>query len=224
MSTNNNLIEITKESGEILFVYSDKYNVYAIYKCNPGNRIFLVITDKGLYLERVEELDVPEIFQRRSGIRFFKPQNLERGAVRFEGYTVIDTEGYHFTIDQGAVTLTKSEKSNKEILPVTYSLLPVLSKFKIGHGIQKFGKFYFIGTECEEKDSEHPVYGVVDLASGKLETIYYLYSDLGEIVPACLSIDTHDLTVYVSGKTVVYDDTNKVVDTLPYLEKFFYRG
>lgn len=224
MSTNNHLIELTKESGEILFVYSDKYSVYVIYKFNTGNRLFLVITDKGLYFERVEELEVPESFSRRTGIRFFKPQNLDKGSVRFEGYTVIDEEGYHFAIDNGKVTLTNAGKSKKEILPVSYSILPVLSKFKIGHGIQKLGKFYFIGTEHEEKDSEHPVYGVVDLASGKLETIYYLYSDLGEIVPACLSIDTHELTVYVSGKTVVYDDNNKVVDTMPYLEKFFYRG
>lgn len=224
MSTENNLIELTKESGEILFVYSDKYNVYVIYKFNTGNRLFLVIADKRLYLERVEELETPESFSRRTGIRFFKPQNLDKGCVKFDGYTVIDGEGYHFTIDQGKVVLTKSEKSKKEILPVSYSILPVLSKFKIGHGIQKLGKFYFIGIDREDKDSEHPVYGVVDLASGKLETIYYLYSDLGEVVPACLSIDTHELTVYVSGKTVVYDDNNKVIDTIPYLEKFFYRG
>lgn len=61
------------------------------------------------------------------------------------------------------------------------------------------------------------------MVGGDLETVYYLYSDKGEVVPSCVTIDAHERFVYVAGKTIVFDQNDSVIDHIPYIEQFMLR-
>lgn len=222
MSDNNHLLTVCKEEGEFLFIYCDKYNVYTLYRPQQGDKLFLATLDKGLYIERAEVIDVPREFLSSKGLRFYKPIVNDDG-IRFIGRYKVDNEDYLFSITEDSFDKEPSVRPPEDRLDVNYNILPVLDNFSVTHGLQKLGKLYFTGID-RTTDEEHPVYGVVDLLSGKLETVYYLYSDLGEIVPSSVSLDSHELTVYVVGKIVEYDSEDLPVRNTPYIEKFFYRG
>lgn len=217
------LLSLLKESGEILFAYCDRYNFYMVYKPYGEKVLYLVTCDKGLYISGVDRVDMPDGFFAYRNIRWFKPTVNQTGKVQFSGL-VINSEGsYRFSFDesgeQGFDRFNKDLKENN-----FFNLLDALKNVEVVHGIQRGEKFYFTGIDCEPDNGEHPVYGIVDLTSGKLERVYYLYSDDGEIETSAVAIDPFEHTVYVVGKTLKVDDQGKVIDQLPYLEKFFYRG
>lgn len=223
MSEEIHLSSVTKESGEILFIYADKYSVYVLYRPDQRKQLYLAVCDKRLYLERVDVMEVPEWFFEYSSVRFFKPKNYN-DEVSFPGVVTTPEDINRFEIFQsGEMSFSEAPDSFDPMVKQAHLLLPVLETFDVTHGIQHREKFYFVGIDKEEPGNQHPVYGVVDMVSGALETVYYLYSDKGEIIPACVSIDAHERVVYVAGKTNVFDQNDSVIDHIPYLEQFMLR-
>lgn len=217
------LTSVIKENGEILFIFADKYSVYTVYRIFGENKAFLVVCDKRLFIERAEYLEVPEWFFGYTTVRFFKPKQYN-DEITFPGVVEIDGKMYRFEIKEGeAVKLQEMTSEFEPTVKQTHHLLPVLETFEVTHGIQNRDKFYFVGIEQEDPEACHPVYGVVDMLSGELETVYYLYSDAGEIEPACLTIDFHERNVYVVGKTKVYN-RDTVVAHKPFIEQFMLRS
>ena len=216
------LSSVTKESGEILFIYAAKYSVYALYRPDRRKQIYLAVCDKRLYIERVDVLEVPEWFFDYTSLSFFKPRNQDE--ISFPGVVTVGEVSNRFELLQsGEASFSGATDSFDPSVKQTHHLLPALSCFDVSHGIQHREKFYFVGIDKHELTDQHPVYGVVDMVSGKLETVYYLYSDVGEIVPSCVTIDAHERLVYVVGKTNVFDQNDSVIDHIPYIEAFMLR-
>lgn len=219
MSEEIHLASVTKENGEILFIYTDKYSVYVLYRPESRKQIYLAICDKRLYIERVDILEIPEWFFDYSSLRFFKPRNQD--TVSFPGVVTVGDETIRFEMFQsGEITFSGEANSFDPTVKQAHLLLPVLEPFSVIHGIQHREKFYYVGIDEQDEDNTHPVYGVVDMVSGELETLYYLYSDKGEVDPACVTIDTHERVVYVVGKINVFDQNDSVTDHIPYIEQF----
>lgn len=216
------LLSLLKESGEILFVYCDKHNFYMAYKPYGEKILYLVTCDKSLYVNGVDKIVLPDEFFTYRSIRFFKPV-IVTGKPLFSGLVITPTGSYRFTFDEsGKQSLESFNKELKE--SNSCNLLPIMKNIEVTHSIQRGEKFYFTGIEDVPENGEHPVYGVVDLTSGKFEKIYCLYSDMGETETSALTIDHYEHTVYVVGKILKVDENGKVIDHLPYLEQFFYRG
>lgn len=216
------LSSVTKESGEILFIYADKYSVYVLYRPDRRKQLYLAVCDKRLYIERVDVLEVPEWFFEYSTVRFFKPKNQDE--ISFPGVVTVGETITRFEMYQnGEVEFTDELGSFDLAVKQTALLLPVLETFDVVNGIQHREKFYFVGIDKQDLDNQHPVYGVVDMVGGNLETVYYLYSDKGEVVPSCVTIDVHERFVYVAGKTIVFDQNDSVIDHIPYIEQFMLR-
>lgn len=225
MSEEVHLSSVMKESGEILFIYSDKYSVYTVYRPYLQKKMFVAICDKRLFIERAEYLELPEWFFNYSSIRFFKPKISNESDISFPGVVVVDGVTYRFELKPGEESvLSEMEEGFDPTAKQAHLLLSVLNNFEVIHGIQNRERFYFVGIDQSVLEEEHPVYGVVDMLSGKLETVYYLYSDIGEIHPACVTIDFHERNVYVVGKMKVFDNADVVVDEIPYLEQFMLKA
>lgn len=216
------LLSLLKESGELLFVYCDRHNFYSVYKPYGEKVLYLATCDKSLYLSGVDRIEMPDEFFDYRSIRFFKPVS-NSGVLQFPGLVTTDNGSYRFSFDE--TNNVQFERFDKDLKDTNAcNLLPELKNTEVTHGVQRGEKFYFTGIDLEAENGEHPIYGVVDLTSGKLETVYCLYSDLGEIETAAVTIDPYEHTVYVVGKILTVNETGKVVDHIPYLEKFFYRG
>lgn len=219
------ITSVTKESGEILFVYADKYIVSVVYRPFEQRKIFLATCDKGLYIERAEYLEFPDWFFGYESIRFFKPKQSNEGDITFHGVVNISGINCRFEVKPGdEASIVEMNDTFDPSAKQAHLLLPVLETFDVTHGVQNREKFYFVGVDKENPKEVHPVYGVVDMVSGKLETVYYLYSDMGEIVPSCVTIDFHERTVYVVGKMNVFNNENVVVDEIPYIEQFMLKA
>ena len=95
--------------------------------------------------------------------------------------------------------------------PSPYSL-------KIYKYIQKKNKLFIVGHDVSD-DGYEPVYGVVDIENNRFESIYYIYSDKGEINLTSLSIDTDLCKVYVVGSLAVEANNNQTT-TYPFVESF----
>lgn len=217
------LLSVLNESGEFIFAYCDKHHFYSIYRPYGEEKLYLATCDKSLHLSVVDSIEAPAKFFEHKGIRFFKPVD-EQGVITFSGLLTRPEANYNFTFNETGKFEFKETTKGYNPPHSDLGLIPGLEDIKVIHGIQRREKFYFTGIEAEPETGEHPVYGVVDLTTGKLEVIYYLYSDRGEVVPVAIAIDPHEHTVYVVGKTLAVNDNNQVIDCRPYIEKFFYRG
>jgi len=222
MSEEIHLASVTKENGEILFIYADKYSVYVLYRPDQRKQVYLAVCDKRLYIERVDVLEIPEWFFEYSSVRFFKPRNQDEPT--FPGLVVLKDKTMRFEMFQsGEVKFTEDTGTFDPSVKQTHLLLPVLEPFSVTYGIQHREKFYFVGIDKQDDDNWHPVYGVVDMVSGELDILYYLYSDKGEVDLTCVTIDVHERVVYVVGKTIVFDQNDSVIDRIPYIEQFMLR-
>ena len=218
-----NLLAVLKESGEILFAYCDRHNFYTLYKPYGEKVLYLAICDKSLYIVGVDRVEVPKEFFDYRSLRFFRPVE-QGGVITFAGLLTRSDGVYKFSFNEaGRVAFEKADKTF-QAANANCNLISQLQGIKITHGVQRGEKYYFTGIDEEPENGDHPVYGVVDLTSGKLETVYCLYSDFGEIETSAITIDPYEQTVYVVGKICTVNEQQKVVDQIPYIEKFFYRG
>lgn len=217
------LLTDVQESGEFLTVHCDRQHVYAVYCSYGEEKLYLVIADKFYNVERTEDLDPPPaFFEYLTGDIKFKPPIQYRGGFKLTALIAGESANYKVTItDVGELTLIQTEerisKSNSSC-----ALVESLKDLTIIDGVQRGNRYYFIAEEVYGEDAE-AVYGVVDLMSGKAETLYYLYSDKGEVKPASISIDHHDRQVYVVGRINEVND-GVVTGHIPYFETFSYKG
>lgn len=220
LKENQLLSSIDNCRGEIIFVYSDRHNIYVIYHSKEDNQIYLVLSNKHYEIERTVSIVHGLILFKGDNIKWFKPLH-DGGNITFLGHVVDEGKTYHFSFSDIKPTLKISEhhQGTQQLTQLSYDILSCMENIEVTHGIQRWGVFYFTGHLTDEGGDIHPVYGEVDLSLDKLSRVYFLYSDLGEIQPSCISIDTDDNRVYVVGKLTKEDG-----DIVPYIETFFYRN
>lgn len=210
------------DSGEFLFVYSDRYNVFVFFRHIQDNKLYKITTDKLLNIEHIDEISVPDGFFNYKTIKFFKP--LSNGSDHdFIGIVVFDDISYKFNIaENNNDTLKYTEevdyKNNNK-----FNMLSCIKDIDIVSYIQKGNKVYLVGTENKHIAGD-PIFGVLNIEKDCLDNVYYLYSDNGEIELKAINIDTDDHKVYVVGSTVDIDKEGIIIDKKPYFESFILRN
>jgi hypothetical protein len=161
-------------------------------------------------VEVVEEIECPDSFHQHTDVKFFKPYQKEISDYTFIGITTIDDVSYKFSINNDKLEL------NETVVYTEVKTLNGLSCMRdielISH-IQKKNKVFLVGISTAD-DGYEPVFGVIDLAKDRFESIYYLYSDIGDIQLQTVNIDLDELRVYVGGG-IQTDEGSR-----PYIETF----
>lgn len=219
MLNENITLTALEDNGEFLFVYSDKYHIFFIHSSYSDLQVSVIITDKYYEVKRIVPIEHGTILFAAESVRWFKPapngnKTLFLGRVTEAGRT------YHFSFDDvtGSLKLTEQIEPGNDV-PVSYGLLSCMGNIEVIHGIQRWGVFYFTGNLTDEDGDTHPVYAEANLSKDKLTRLYFLYSDLGEVVPKSISVDAEESKVHVVGKI---DLEEKGV--IPYIETFLYRN
>lgn len=210
-------IDKLDEEGKYLFVYSDKYYVHFVFYSNARKKLFNIKTDKYLTILSIDEVATPDgcDFSDYTDIKFFKPYTRDDEHF-YIGIVTFKDESFKFTIKYN--NLQYEEKALYQP-STTFNAVECLQDSEVTSYIQKRNRLYVIGRESGDLEN-NPMYGIVDLEKGKFESIYYLFSDEGEISLNALNIDTDDLKVYVVGSLTNRETGSEV----PYLETFLLRS
>lgn len=211
MQESRNLLQL-KNRGVILFVYSDKRNLYVIYHDLEGDGVYKFVLDKLLTIESVHELEVPERFKEFKDLHWHKPVLQHNGCFIFSGAGTLEDGTYPFKItDMDVLEIGESLCS-----PNVFTLLPMasLEDIEVDVHIQKSNKLYVIGYHKETHDQ---VFVLIDLVQDKILRRYTLCSEVGEIVATTINIDCTDNRLYVGG----FIRDPKTCDVLqPYFDSF----
>lgn len=212
-------IDSLTDLGTYQFVYSDKHNVFFFFLGQATQKLYFVTTDKYLTIQAVQEVTTPEedTVKNLRHLKFFRPFNHHEGYL-FLG-VIVDQSGkaHKFSIKHANMVYEEEIEYRSE----NHAALNALSCAKdieVVNYIQKRNRIHVVGYELQDNGVRDPVYGVIDLEQDKFLTIYYLYSDIGDICPVSLNVDADEMKVYVVGsiQTKVKDS----VEQLPYLETF----
>lgn len=204
--------------GEYLFVYSDNYNIFIFFLDYEDNVLHKITTDKFYNINYVDEIKTPDNFAKYNSIKFFKPTLQNNSDYVFTGLVSYNDnrDVYKFKIDLN---------NNLEYIKETNSIgnegiiksLSCLSEIDIYSYIQKKNKIYITGYDNKYNDY---IYAIVNIEDDKIDKIYALYSDYGDIIPTAINIDVSDNRIYVVGKIMQYDNNDKVISVKPYFESF----
>ena len=210
-------IDKLDEEGKHLFVYTDRYYVYFVFYSLVRKKLFNIRTDKYLTILLIDEVNTPEgrDFSEFTDIKFFKPYTRD-GEHFYIGIVSFKDETLKFTIKYN--DLQYEEKAQYQPSS-TFNAVECLKDSHITSYIQKRNRLYVVGCENGEIET-NSMFGVVDLENDKFESIYYLFSDNGEIQLTAINIDTDDLKVYVVGSLKSHEAGSEV----PYLETFLLRS
>lgn len=203
-------------NGEYIFVYSDKFNIFFFFLDKEDNKLYKITTDKYFLIEYIDEVDTPEDFHLYTSIKFFKPFNVYNNQYSFVGIVIYNDISYKFKIeDNNKLVFTEETKyhPNDGIL----GTLSCLSTVDIFSYIQKKNRIFLIGYDQDYKDY---IYTIVNIEDNKLEKVYSITSDYGDIIPLSINTDTEEGKVYIVGKHVIFDDDNNVVSVKPYFDMF----
>lgn len=202
-------------NGEYLFVYSDKYNIFFFFLDHEDNKLYKITTDKFFYIEYIDEIETPSDFSKYKKIKFFKPFN-NNNEYSFIGIIIFENVTYKFKIENNNkfIYVEESKFINNEGI---INNLSCLNNIEIFNYIQKKNKLFLIGYDNEYKDY---IYAIVNIEDNKAEKVYSLFSGYGDIIPLSINTDMDDHRVYIVGKTVHYDDQDKVSIVKPYFDSF----
>ena len=211
MQESKSLLQL-QNRGSILFVYSDKMNLYVIYHDLEDDGIFKFVLSKDLIIESTHELKVPDRFKAYSEIHWHKPIRQTNGCFVFSGAAKVDGNTYAFKITDTDVLEMNSEMCS----PNVFSLFPMdsLQDIEVEFHIQKSNKLYAIGYH---KDSHEQLFVLIDIAKDKILRKYTLSSGLGEVIANTINIDCADSRVYIGGSI---RDPNTRVTVQSYFEQF----
>jgi len=216
MSKKDIKIQKLNDSGKYLFVYSDKHNVFFIFHAKEDKKLYKITTDKLLNIEYIDEIEVPSDFSEYKNIKFYKP--LSNGDEHsFVGIIIFEDRSHKFRIDRYRLSYTEKIEfvDNRQ-----FNILSCLENIGIGSYIQKKNKLYLVGVDEVYKDT---VYAVVDMEKDKFDHVYYLYSDLGDIVAHSINTDVEDERIYICGWMNILDDKGVLIDQKPYFEMFAFK-
>lgn len=217
MSYENRIDDIDNK-GKFIFIYSDKYNIFLFFWDVEKESLFKIISNKFMEIEYVDKVEVPEDFKEFTNINFFKPKVNSIQEYNFIG--VVEHDGVYrkFSIDN---TQLEYEEEMEYGPAKQFNTLSCLDDIEIKAHIQRKNKIFIVGVEREiGSDLEHPIYGEVNIETGKFDYVYYLYSDKGRLELETINIDTNDLKVYVGGSISSFEEEK---DQIPFIECFLLR-
>lgn len=194
------LIDLAKK-GQYLFCYADADQLYLVYKPVDEQELAIIGTDRKFNVTWYKTITGSEVFYAPSSeIQWFKPKTLVN-SIYFPGLITVGGEIKHFSLNpqNSTANVTTFNTVKVDLLSDPTEKVDSMKDVKIIHGLQKHSVYYYVGIRVDEYGDEHPVYGELSLESNLHTRLYYLYSDLGEIVPSSLSLDTEGGVVYIVG-------------------------
>lgn len=194
------LFDLTKK-GQYLFCYTDVNQIYLVFKPKDQQELSIIATDKKFNIAWTSSIVGSSAFYLAgSEIQWFKPKVVV-GNIYFPGLLTVGGEIKHFSLNpqNGTANITTYNAVKADLLSDPTEKVECMKHVKITHGLQKHSVYYYVGLHVDELGDEHPVYGELSLESNQHTRLYYLYSDLGEIVPNSLSLDLEGGLVYVVG-------------------------
>ena len=209
-----NLFDLTNK-GQYLFCYTDTHQVYLVFKPEDEEELVITATDKKFNITWTSPIVGSAAFYLPgNAVQWFKPKTVGE-SIYFPGLLTVGGEIKHFSLNpQNSTTnLTTFNTVKVDLLSDPTEKVECMKGVKITHGLQKHSVYYYVGIHVDELGDEHPVYGELSLESGQHTRLYYLYSDLGEIVPNSLSLDLEGGLVYLVG----------TVGDKPYIETMLLR-
>lgn len=214
-----NVKELTNGfNGEFLFVYSTPTNSFFVYKDDDTDKIFLVTVDTYFEVKAMVEIEDADILFDNERIFWFRPKR-EKSTLNFTGKVTKGGKIHHFKFNETGESVEVQEySSDSKEIPSNYGLLSCMDGIEVIYAIQLWGVLCFTGNYIDSEGYSTPVYGEVDLEKDQLYKVYHMYSDVGEIVPRAISIDTRDNKVYLVGKLTSEDEKESTpfMDTLLY--------
>lgn len=203
-------------NGEHLFVYSDKFNIFFFFFDHGECKLYKITTDKFFIVEQIDEVLTPKEFKDFKQIKFFKPFCANNNEYTFIGIIQFDNKSYKFKIDN-KYTVTFTEEIVYNQPDGIINSLKSLKTIDISSYIQKKNRIYLVGYD--ERFSDY-IFAIVNIEDDKLEKVYSLYSDYGDIVPFSVNTDVDEGKVYVVGRIEYRDTNDKIEKVKPFFETF----
>lgn len=203
-------------SGEHLFVYSDKFNIFFFFFDHEEHKLYKITTDKFYIIEHIDEITVPANFKDFKHIKFFKPFCVNNNEYSFIGIIQFETTSFKFKVDdKNSVIYTEEIVYNQP--DGIINNLKSLKQIEISSYIQKKNRIYLVGYDDQYGDY---IYAIVNIEDDKLERVYSLFTDYGDIVPFSVNTDVDEGKVYIVGKVEYRNAADKLEKVKPFFEAF----
>jgi hypothetical protein len=203
-------------NGRVIFIYSDKYNIFFFLLDFDVKKMYKITTDKSFVIENIDDVSIPDNFFNYERIKFFKPLNnysKPNNGYIYTGIITYTEISYKFTImDDNIFTESNTITVVKKKEPIDD--LKCIEDFDIYCYIQKKDIVYAVGYD---KRYDAYSYITVNIEKDKLKRVYSLNSEYGDILPLTLSIDPDEGMVYIGGNLAFYSSPTLVK---PYIECF----
>ena len=203
-------------NGEHLFVYSDRFNIFFFFFDHEENKLYKITTDKFYIVEHIDEIRTPEDFESFKKIKFFKPFNQNGNEYTFIGIVQFTNTAFKFKVDDRNSLIYTEEIVYAQPDGIINSLNSIKT-IDINSYIQKKNRIYLVGYD--EKYSDY-IFAIVNIEDDKLEKVYSLSSDYGDIIPFSVNTDIDEGKVYVVGRIEYIDTNDKVEKVKPFFETF----
>lgn len=203
-------------NGEHLFVYSDRFNIFFFFFDHEENKLYKITTDKFYIVEHIDEIRTPEDFESFKKIKFFKPFNQNGNEYAFIGIVQFTNTAFKFKVDDRNSLIYTEEIVYAQPDGIINSLNSIKT-IDINSYIQKKNRIYLVGYD--EKYSDY-IFTIVNIEDDKLEKVYSLSSDYGDIIPFSVNTDIDEGKVYVVGRIEYIDTNDKLEKVKPFFETF----
>lgn len=209
--------------GRVLFLYADSHHLYAVYHDQEDSNVYQFTMTKHWDVVSVVQVENAKALLTARSINWHRPKECRdnprmvgSGSWSFAG-NAQTPEGEHiwFEIDPMAKMTVRGTSEKFERFKI--NSLSCLEHTDVEHHIQKKNLLYVTGVDTRYKEQ---VFLVVDIAKDKAQRRYHLRSDVGDLNIATLTIDHYEAKVYVGGSTDVYDSSDRLQHSLPYVDGF----
>lgn len=203
--------------GSVLFIFSDRNNIFAVYEDMEDNCFYMFMMDKNFIIDAISEIKLPKEIkgQTVSWVKWFRPFQHTNKCYSFAGICEVNGVSYKFNIDEASVlTLVCEEK----LRPEPFYASKCLDGIEVESYFRKQDALHVVGLDTKYKEQ---VYCVVDLDKDICVKRYHLRSDLGDLKVNTVNVDAHERRVYLCGEVSRFHETdNSFLYSTPYVETF----
>ena len=206
--TNKSLFDV-EINGQIIFIYSNKREIYFFIEDYDTNSLFKVTTDKYFYIEYIEKIDIPEEYFEHELIKFYKPLEKQDDII-YVGITKYKEKAYKFNITN-KLKLEYIEEIDYVDIPQIVEEYEELKDFYFINFIKNKNIIYGVAY-----DTEYDIDCFIKFNIDKkcISKCYSLFSDEFDIYLKTINIDLYENKVYIAG----YKKNIQTKEITPYFE------
>lgn len=196
--------------GKIIFIYSDKFDIYFFIEDCETNSLYQITTDKYFYIKHIEKVEIPEEYFSYEKIKFSKPIE-KQDTIIFIGIIKYKNKAFKFNINITNLKFEYVEEINYVNNPQIVNEFEKLKEFEFISFIQKKNNIYGVAYD---KTYNTDCYIKFNVDNNSIIKCYSLYSDDDDIFTTTINIDLHEGKVYIGG----YKENIETKVITPYFE------